>query len=324
VVNKFRGDAGLLQPGIEMIASRIGLPCAGVVPYLADLGLDEEDSVALEDRPQARLAWNGTDNGPNRPLRVAVLAFPYLANFTDFDALAAEPSVSLAYVDRPEDLRRADLLILPGSKQTLNDLEWLRRGGFEVEIRSFGGRAGVVGICGGMQMLGVSIDDPDGAENGRVPRSDRGLALLPIATILQPEKVTRTVRGRVPSATLFGQPLIAPGFQGYEIHLGETVYTDGAQPFAEIERGGQDSARPDGAMGTDGRVLGTYIHGLFADDRFRHSLLAAARAACGLDPPRQTAFVTTERERRIDRLAAHVRAAVDMDLIRRCLAEAAT
>jgi adenosylcobyric acid synthase len=322
VVNKFRGDASLLQPGIDAIAGRIALPCAGVVPYLPHLGLDEEDSLALEERPPARLLWNATVAGPDRPLRIAVLAFPYLANFTDFDALRSEPSVSLAWVDRPEDLRHADLLILPGSKQTLHDLEWLRRGGFEPELHAFAQRASVVGICGGMQMLGAFIDDPAGSESGGVARSDRGLALLPISTILQAEKITRQARGRVCTATVFGQPLAAPGFQGYEIHLGETVYREGAAPFAEVERSGEAAPRPDGAVSINGRVLGTYMHGLFADDGFRHSFLAAARAACGLAPRSDVVFVAAERERRIDRLAAHVRGALDMDLIRRSIGAA--
>ena len=136
MVNKFRGDVRLLEPGIDMIERRIQLPCAGVVPYLPEFGLDEEDSVSLEERPFARAAWSGSTESPHRPLRVGVVAFPYLANFTDFDALAAEPSVSLAYLRHPDELQQADLLILPGSKQTLDDLAWLRRSGFEPAIRS--------------------------------------------------------------------------------------------------------------------------------------------------------------------------------------------
>jgi len=317
VVNKFRGDRGLLEPGIEMIARRIELPCAGVVPHLPDLGLDDEDSVSLEERPLAKQAWNAADDR----LRIGVLAFPYMANFTDFDALAAEPSVSLAFVDRPEDLARADVLILPGSKQTLDDLCWLRALGFEAEIRAFALRAPVMGVCGGMQMLGTSIDDPDGVESGGAARSERGLGLLPISTILRAEKVTRTVRGwaRPPSAA--GQaksgtdPQTGPPaprcFDGYEIHLGETVYADGAEPFAEIKRAGENDARRDGAV--CGNVSGTYVHGLFADDGFRHAFLAALGAGPEL------VCVTAERERRIDRLAAHVRTSLDMDLIRNIL-----
>jgi adenosylcobyric acid synthase len=319
VVNKFRGDAGLLKPGIEMIAGRIQLPCAGVVPHLPDLGLDEEDSVALEERRTARDAWSVNDDGPGRRVRIGVVAFPYLANFTDFDALAAEPSVSLAFLDHPDELDRADLLILPGSKQTLDDLAWLRRRGLEPGIQNFRGRAGVVGICGGMQMLGRSIEDAAGVENSVAGRAGRGLGMLPIATVLTGVKVTRTARGRVSCGMLFGQPLTAPCFQGYEIHLGDTVYAEGAVPFAEIQRDGETSPRADGAADASRRAFGTYIHGLFNDDRFRHSFLDAARAACGLSRLEARVFVAAEREARIDRLADHVRRALDMDLIRSCL-----
>lgn len=319
LVNKFRGDAALLAPGIEMMVQRIGLPCAGVIPWLPKLDLDEEDGVALEDRRTARRAWHDEPVGPNRPLRVGIVAFPYMANFTDFDALAAEPSVSLAFVDDPADLPRADLLILPGSKQTLDDLAWLRRGGFAPEIQTFAGHAGIAGICGGMQMLGQVIDDPLGSENGGGARSEPGLGLLPVRTILRPDKITRLVQGRIRSADLFGQKLAMSSFQGYEIHLGETVYTDGAVPFADIRRGGEVLDRPDGAVAAGRRAFGTYIHGLFTDDGFRHSFIKAARAACGLGPPDSLIFVTGERERRIDRLADHVRRAVDMPFIHSCV-----
>ena len=326
IINKFRGDASLLQPGIETIARRLHLPCAGVIPHLPALGLDEEDSVALAagqairpSSPPVCEADHGEPHSPGgRPLRIAVLAFPYLANFTDFDALAAEPSVSLAYLSRPQDLDRADLFILPGSKQTLDDLAWLRRSGFERAIRAFATRSAVIGICGGMQMLGRTIEDPSGAESAGTPRHEPGLGLLPIATTLRAEKITRLARGRVVCATLFGQPLTAPDFEGYEIHLGETVYQDGAVPFAKICRSGETDPHPDGAV--HGNVFGTYIHGLFADDAFRHSFLAAARAARGLAPAHDFVRVTAEREARMGRLAAHVRASLDMNLIRNCIA----
>ena len=301
IVNKFRGDQSLLTPGIEMIERRIGLPCAGVVPYLSDLGLEEEDSLDQERRPGS---WRLMD-GSERPLRVAVLALPYIANFTDFDALAAEPSVALAYIEDPQMLAHADLLILPGSKQTLDDLAWLRRRGFEPAIQAFPGR--ILGICGGMQMLGRSIEDPQGAESGGVARVERGLGLLPISTILRPEKITRQAVAR------------AHGLRatGYEIHLGETVYPPDAEPFAEILRCGDPVPRRDGAVA--GRVSGTYLHGLFHDDAFRHAYLDSARAECGLAPVRDRALFAAGRERRIDRLADHVRRSLDMNLIRSCI-----
>jgi adenosylcobyric acid synthase len=319
VINKFRGDSRLLEPGLETIARRIGLPCAGVVPYLPDLGLDEEDSVSLEDRPRARHAWKLYEEGTARRLRIGVLAVPHLANFTDFDALAAEPSVSLAFLDTPEECDLADLLILPGSKQTLDDLEWLRRRGSEPAIQNFAGRAGILGICGGMQMMGLAIEDPEGAESNGAARSGRGLGILPIRTVLQAEKVTRLARGRVCTSGVFGYPLAVPFFQGYEIHLGETVYSPEAQPFAEIQRLGETGNRPDGAVACGRKAFGTYVHGLFQDDAFRHSFLEAARSACGLAPIERKAFVAAERERRIDRLADHVRRALDMSLIRECV-----
>jgi adenosylcobyric acid synthase len=319
VINKFRGDVGLLRPGVEMIAERIRIPCAGVVPWLPNLGLDEEDSVALEDRRTVRRAWGARPNAPGRALRIGVIAFPYMANFTDFDELAAEPSVALAFLEDPGDVRDADLLMLPGSKQTLDDLAWLRRGGWEQEIRNFGGRAGVLGICGGMQMMGRGIEDPVGAESHGAARSASGFGLLPITTVLQAEKVTRTARGRVITGTLFGEGLEVPCFRGYEIHMGETAYAEDVQAFAEIQRGGEPGSVRDGAMAEDGRAFGTYVHGLFHEDEFRHSFLAAARTACGLAPMQSRACLTAERERRINRLAGHVRQSLDMDLIYDCL-----
>lgn len=319
IINKFRGDVKLLEPGVEMIAERIRIPCAGTVPWLPSLGLDEEDSVALEARRTASRVWAEHPKGPDRPLRIGVIAFPYMANFTDFDELAGEPSVALAFLENPSDVRDADLLILPGSKQTLDDLAWLRRCGWELEIHNFVGRAGVLGICGGMQMMGRSIEDPEGAESRGTARSARGLGVLPIATVLQSGKVTRPVRGRVVSNGLFGERLKMQCFHGYEIHMGETMYTEGAQPFSEIQRAGELGGIRDGAIGEGGNVFGTYVHGLFHDDLFRHSLIAAARSACGLAPIQTRAFITAERDGRIDRLAEHVRQSLNMDLIWACL-----
>ncbi len=323
VVNKFRGDLDLLRPGIAMIEERIGLRCVGVVPYLHNLGLDEEDGVALEERRTVARAWNDLlteRDSLDRPLRIGVLAFPHLANFTDFDTLAMEPSVALAFLERAEDVASADVLILPGSKQTLDDLDWLERSGFSLAIAEFCKRtmrrAGIIGICGGMQMLGHMVKDPDGAESGGQPRVARGLGLLPITTVLNAEKVTRRICGRLQPSTLFGQPVTERAFQGYEIHLGETIYEPAAQPFSEIMRMGDDAGLRDGAVTSDGFTFGTYVHGLFDHDAFRHAFLATTRMACGLAPPRQTVWVTADRQGRIDRLADHVRCALDMNLIK--------
>jgi adenosylcobyric acid synthase len=277
IVNKLRGDASLLAPGITMIEQRIGIPCAGVVPYLHRLGLEEEDSVALEERRTVARMWRDASGLPDRALRIGVVALPYMANFTDFDALAMEPSVALAFLEDPADVVRADVLILPGSKQTLDDLAWLRDSGFAGAVMGYGGP--IVGICGGYQMLGLSIDDPAGVENGGIARAAEGLGLLDVRTTMSAEKTVRQVTGHD---------------RGYEIHMGET---SGA-----------------GQMG--GRVWGTYIHGLFDDDDFRHRFLDRARQECGLAPAREKVDVTAGRQARIDRWADHLRQSLDLDLIR--------
>lgn len=317
-INKFRGDVTLLEPGIRMMGPRLGIPCAGVVHFIHDLGLDEEDGVAIEDRQTAARVWKEADcnSGSGRPLRIAVIALPHLSNFTDFDPLSAEPSVSLAYVERREELQYADLAILPGSKQTMDDLEWLRLRGFDHAILEMHKRGRILmGICGGFQMLGTRIDDPRGIERGGIPSAGEGLGLLPIRTVLNATKTTRQVRG-VCRSTLFGEHFAGHEFQGYEIHVGETLYDDSATPFAEITREGLDFAAPDGAISSDGRVIGTYVHGFFDNDSLRHCFVDEARRACGLAASSTHAFVAREREARLDRLANHVRHSLDLDLIR--------
>ncbi len=316
-INKFRGDVSLLQPGIRMMEPRLGLPCLGVVPYLHDLGLDEEDGVAIEERQTAARVWKDIDagSGPARPLRIAVVALPHLSNFTDFDPLAAEPSVSLAYVEWQDELPNADLVILPGSKQTIDDLGWLRHRGFDHALRQMHSQGRILmGICGGFQMLGARIEDPQGMESGGTPATCEGLGLLPIQTVLNATKTTRRVQGNCRTA-IFGQPQPGLAFQGYEIHVGETLYGAGAEPFAEITREGIGGAVPDGAMSSNGGVAGTYVHGLFDADTFRHAFVDAARAACGLQAAAAHAFVAREREARLDRLAAHVRNSLDLALL---------
>ncbi len=315
LINKFRGDKELLRPGIEMMEPRLRIPCAGVVPYLRDLGLDEEDGVAVEQRRVAARVWKESDfeHSPARPLRIAVLTFPHLSNFTDFDPLAAEPSVSLAYAERPEELAQADMIILPGSKQTIDDLEWMRNRGFcEVLLELNAADKMIVGICGGFQMLGREIADPYGTENNSTATARAGLGLLAIRTIFAKKKTTRQVSGYVLSGSIGTSEM---PFFGYEIHVGETEYIESAKPFSEIRRSGDGDTVLDGAISEDGRVFGTYVHGLFDDDNFRHGFVNSARRSCGLASPHQFAFVRREREARLDRLAAAVRASIDLDLI---------
>jgi adenosylcobyric acid synthase len=309
VINKFRGDAELLRPGVEMMEGRLGIPCAGVVPFLRDLGIEEEDSVAIEDRRTAKRTWRNARNATSleRPLRVGVVALPYMANFTDFDVFAVEPSVSLAYLEDPTDAGLADVLIVPGSKQTLDDLLWIRNRGFGRLLATYPRL--LIGICGGFQMLGLSIEDPLGVESGGIPRTIPGLGQLPVRTVMRSEKTVRRAAGRTRLWT-------APYFHGYEIHMGETLYETGAEPFAEVLREGEQQPVLDGAIASSGRVWGTYMHGLFDDDAFRHKFLGFARESCGLAPARSHARVTAERQARIDRWAGHLRQSLNTNLIR--------
>jgi adenosylcobyric acid synthase len=308
VINKFRGDVELLRPGVEMMEQRLGIRCAGVVPFLRDLGLEEEDGVAMDDRRTPKRVWRDTAEAtlPERPLRVGVVAVPHMANFTDFDALAAEPSVSLAFLDDPAQAGLADVLILPGSKQTLDDLQWIRERGFAHCLATYSGL--LIGICGGFQMLGLSLEDPSGVESGGIPRTLPGLGQLPVRTIMRDKKTVRRATGRV---RLWG----GPSFSGYEIHMGETQYENGAEPFAEILRECEQQPILDGAISSSGRVWGTYIHGLFDDDSFRHKFLYFARETSGLTPARSYICVTAERQARMDRWAGHLRQSLDLNLI---------
>jgi adenosylcobyric acid synthase len=293
LVNRFRGERAFLAPALDFLERRSRRPVLGVVPYLADLRLPEEDSVALDEAAVA---------APARPV-VAVVRLPHIANFTDFAPLAAETAVEVRYVCRPEELAGAALVILPGSKDTLADLRWLRATGLADAVRRHvagGGRLG--GICGGFQMLGRSVEDPSGLEAGGLAE---GLGLLAVATVLAPAKVTRRVRARLAGSEAT--------FDAYEIHLGRTRGEGALAPFARVDDG--DGARPDGAVSDDGRVWGSYLHGLFDTPAVRARLLAGLVAA----PPGPPGDYRAVREREYARLAAHLRGHVDWTALLRLL-----
>jgi adenosylcobyric acid synthase len=308
-INKFRGDANLLEPGIRMMEERIQKPCIGVVPYLRSLRLEEEDSLGLAATTQARWGTDALcDQSSDRPLRLAVIALPSLSNFTDFDSLLAEPSVSLLFCRTAEAIERADVVILPGSKQTVDDLLWIREQALDIAIQRYARTGLVVGICGGMQMLGEEITDPLGIEQ---EGSVSGLGLLPIRTVMQADKVTRNVTGKLIARTLFGQPVADSRLSGYEIHIGQTFYQTGAVPFAVLSSGGHN----DGCMSTDTRVFGTYLHGLFDNDSFRHQFLRAARSFHKLAAPDELSPWKRLREESLNRLAREVEKALDIKTI---------
>ena len=298
IINKFRGDPSLLAPGIEFVEQRTGVPVLGVVPYFTGFRIPEEDSVALSKRTEGRKA--GRAEGK---INIGVVKLPRISNYTDFDALEAEPDVALEYVERAEQLHGLDLLILPGSKSTIADLSFLAEGGMIAAISVFPGR--IVGICGGFQMLGRRILDPLGVESGA--GSAPGLALLDVETVMRVSKETHQGEALLLPA---GERL-APGcagVSGYEIHMGETLAGAESLPFATIARrsGGEVE---DGAVSSDGRVCGTYLHGLFDNDSFRRAFLNRIRQEKGLEPVMHVAAP----EDPFQLLAAHLERHLDME-----------
>ncbi len=333
IVNKFRGDPVLFAAGMERIAALTGWPALGLVPFFPQArALPAEDALALE-RPHAflpRKAGEGDhlaqqdggrgsgareksdalapppprfarspspvslrSTGEEKKLRIAVPILPHIANFDDLDPLEAEPAVELVRV-RPGGALPgdADLIVLPGSKVTIADLAALRAAGFDIDIAAHRRRGGaVLGLCGGYQMLGRSVADPQGIEG--LPATVEGLGLLDVATTLIPDKRLEAVRG----LSCDGAP-----FAGYEMHIGATEGPDCARPFARLADGA-----PEGAISADGRVIGTYIHGLFADDRQRAAWLERFAAA----PSSLSYEVSIEQT--LDALAAHLAAHLNLD-----------
>jgi len=282
LVNKFRGDPTLFAAGMETITRHTGWPALGLIPHFPDAGrLPAEDAVALDQR---------IDNRQGR-IVVAVPRLAHIANFDDLDPLKLEPSVRLVMVHPGEALPGdADLVVLPGSKATIADLADFRRNGWDIDLAAHVRRGGrVLGLCGGYQMLGRSVADPDGIEGS--PGTAPGLGLLDVETMLTGGKTLTEVTG---ISVADGLPL-----HGYEMHIGRTSGPDCAQPLLRFADG-----RPDGAVSPNGRIRGTYVHGLFADDRQRAAWLGAA--AAGFD-------YEGEVERVLDRLAEHLARHIDLD-----------
>ncbi len=322
VINKFRGDIDLLRPGLEFLASRTGKPVLGVIPYFSEHLLDDEDSVSLSER-RARAPEPSLPAG--RPagetgLEIAVLRLPHISNFTDFAPLEAEPRVRLRYVGDGEPVGNPDAVILPGTKNTTADLDYLRSQGYDRQLRDIA-LAGVpvIGICGGYQMLGLKILDPLGVESTR-PETD-GLGLLNTVTEFRPEKEVRRVEARVTGDGGLLQGLAGTVVAGFEIHMGLTRRLEGTRPWLEmIEKGGQRTSEPEGGLDAQGNVLGTYLHDLFSNRNFREGLLKAIGRRRGLAetvaPPDR---LEPSKERNYDRLAGLVRQNLDLGSIYRLM-----
>ena len=295
IVNKFRGDKTILDPGLDILRERSGIPIAGVIPYTI-VDVDDEDS--LSDRLSVRRTGALVD--------VAVIRLPKVSNFTDFIALDAIDGIGVRYVQRAGDMGEPDLIILPGTKNTIADLKWLRESGVEAMLlkRAAAGTP-VIGICGGYQMLGQEVSDPHGVEGGGTMR---GVGLLPTSTVFEPEKRQVQVCGTIGDIGGTLSALSGVPYEGYEIHMGETFDADGAKVMAPLIAAGN--------------VYGTYIHGIFDTRECAEALAGALFAARGLDAGDVRAHdMKAYKEEQYDKLAQAIRDNMDMQLVYRIVEE---
>lgn len=313
VINKFRGDVTLLTPAIDFLEEKTGKPVLGVVPHIDQMGIDDEDSVSLEEKQAAP-----TDGD----IRIAVIQTPKISNFTDFDALAHEKDVALYYVKSVEDLGEPDVIMLPGSKNTTEDMLYLRKSGLGEKILAHAkaGKA-VIGICGGYQMLGEVIRDPQHTESQNDEAA--GLGLLGMETVFAIEKLTSQVVAQCQDLHFMGQSISADNLQGYEIHMGHTTFTREADkhPFTVCQRRGKTCASQEGTANAAGNVFGTYIHGAFDNDVFRRSVLNALRHSKGLEALANTRNVMAEKQKAYEHLADVVEKALDMEKLYQIMGE---
>lgn len=296
IINKFRGDKALLDPGLEMIEDLTNIPVLGVVPY-EQFKIEDEDSVALKN--VNRLFDS------SKKIDVAVVSLSKMSNFTDFNSLELEPDVSVRYVFQGDKIGQPDVLIIPGSKNTLEDSLFLKESGLAQQIQELRVKGTyILGICGGYQLLGEKLHDPQKmeSETGSVD----GLGLLPVETTIQETKVTAQVEGMRDELKV----------TGYEIHMGETLLKTG-QPFAEIlKENNQEIARFDGAVSEDGKVIGTYLHGIFDGSDFRHDFFNQVRDSKGLEMlTEKTQEYKAFKEEQYDKLADCLRQNLDMEKI---------
>ena len=322
IINKFRGDLELLKPGLEWLEARTGIPVLGVLPYIQDLRIEAEDSVVLDELQYRTL--------PKRELDIAVIRYPRISNFTDFDALGWEPDVGVRYVNSVHELGTPDVIILPGTKDTISDLSFLKDRGLDQVILDQVHNRGtqLVGICGGYQMLGEWLYDPHAVE-GHVQEAE-GLGLLPLTTTFLHQKRTVRVSGQLTQ----GHPLLLhpssnhkPLIEAYEIHMGVTKPTGSSDHYTfrsifsleQDQAGSEESAvssvHEEGAGTPDGSVWGTYLHGLFDNDELRRSWLDGVRLKKNLAPISVTFKAQERKFDEFDRVADIVRNHLDLGRI---------
>ena len=295
IINKFRGDINLLIPGIEMLEDIIKRPSLGVIPYFR-LILEDEDGAMVEINKKVTAA-----------IDVAVIMFPHISNFTDIDCLKCEEDVSVRFITSKEEFGKPDLLIVPGSKNTIEDLNCIRNSGLEEEIIKYSKTGEILGICGGYQMLGMKISDPLNVESGM--ESIKGMGILNTETTIESEKVMTRVEGHITLPNFKGH------IYGYEIHMGRTIVSDESSNFINITKeNGIVISKLDGVYNEKETIFGTYIHGILDSTDFREYLLNKIRINKSI-PERKSKIYEGFRDEEINKLADIVREALDMEKI---------
>lgn len=294
IINKFRGDKSILDPGIVMLEEKGGVPVTGVVPYM-ELALEDEDS--LTER---------FDHKKEGLIDIAVIHYPRISNFTDFNVFEQFPEVTVRYVTSISELHHPDLIFLPGSKNTMGDLKWMRQNGLEAAVKKLAQDIPVFGICGGYQMLGETIADSDGVEEGG---SIRGMELLPVTTVLQKEKRRCQTEGILEKITGPLQGMAGKAFQGYEIHMGKTL----SKEDAEYER---SEKQPVIRTGVNPNVYGSYVHGLFDRAQIAGEIVQALAKKKGISlQDGQMEDYQNFKEKQYDKLADTLRLYLNMEEI---------
>lgn len=309
IINKFRGDISILQPGLKMLEDIIKIPVLGVVPY-TELKIEEEDSLSERYADKA-------DHG-NQDIELAVIKLPHMSNFTDFNALENIQGVRLRYVGSVSELKNPDLIILPGSKNTIGDLLYLREKGLENTIKGLNqSGTAIIGVCGGYQMLGIEIADPYGTETNLGGIS--GMGLLNVKTVFQKDKTTTQVKATIVDGSGILEGLEGMTVEGYEIHMGTTEYLEGCIPYLKVDSVlGQQNIKIDGVRHNN--VFGTYIHGIFDNMEFSTGLVNNLRKIKGLERHDSTGLSFKEfKESQYDKLVDLLRESLDMEKIYKIL-----
>lgn len=306
IVNKFRGDKTILDPGLAMIEETLNIPVTGVVPYMK-VDIEDEDSLGTH--------LMGTGKTEHTAVDIAVIRFPRISNFTDFQIFFSMPEVQLRFVEKEKDLGNPDLIILPGSKNTTEDLLWMRQNGLEASVfKLHASGIPVFGICGGFQMLGESLADPEGVETQAVQSPVRGMGLLPVHTVFGKEKTRTRVTGKLLDVGGMFFELSGLEVEGYEIHMGETYGAVNTLTSVREYQSGAKTMKMDGCQGEN--VYGTYLHGFFDREPIAQRMVKALRRKKGLpDSPEEGISYEDYKEEQYNRLAEYLRESLDMEKI---------